>query len=191
MFYEFSHRFTPCLINGAEENVILSRETKATTVLGKEYVFNGVFAPTSVVEAGVLVETVDSFLVQTMRSTVERDKYCSLFKTNALIEVQRYSQSYDSNDNPVGEPVFISVAANVKTFAEFVTAQLKMDDPGLLPTTKYVLILQTSVDVRKPQELSLLSPDRIVLDGRPYQVDVVDQTKYPNLLHVQLSEDMR
>ena len=108
-----------------------------------------------------------------------------------MIEVQRYGQTYDNLDNPIGEPSFNSIELEVKCFAQYVTAQLRMDEPGLLATTNYVLILQTTVDVRKPQDQTLLSPDRIMLDGRPYQVDVVDSIKYPNLLHIQLSEDLR
>ncbi|MCR8656935.1 hypothetical protein [Paenibacillus endoradicis] len=191
MFYEFSHRFTPCLVDGNAENVVLSRETKATTVMGKEYVYNGLLSPKSAIELGMIIETDVSFLVLTMRTTVERDKYCSLLKTNALVEVQRYSQTYDALYNPVGGPSFKSIEVGVKCFVQYVSAQLRMDEPGLLATTSYVLVLQTTVDVRKPQDELLLSPDRIMLDGRPYQVDVVDGLKYPNLLHVQLSEELR
>ncbi|MDU5946294.1 hypothetical protein GNQ08_27230 [Paenibacillus macerans] len=188
MFYEFSHRHTPCLVDGIADTVILSRETKATTIIGKEYLFNGLFAPTSSVAPGSSVETDDFFLVQTMRLSTEKDKYCSLLKTNVTTEIQRYTQEYDKNDNPVGDPDFVFVE-EAKGFAQFVTAQLRLEDPGLLPSTAYVLILQTSADIKRPQ--GLVSPDRVLLKGRPYQVDVVDDLKYPNLLHVQLSEDTR
>lgn len=191
MFHEFSHRYTPCVINGANENVVLSRETKATTVVGKEYVYNGLFAPSSAVELGMVVETDAYFLVLTMRITVDRDKYCSLIKTNATIDVQRYTQDYDDNDNPTGDPDFNTIESDVICFAEYVTADLRRSDPGLLPSTNYVLTMQTTADVRKPQDSKLISPDRIILDGRPYQVDVVDRIKYPNLLNVQLSVDLR
>lgn len=191
MFYEFSHRHTPCLVNGNNEKVVLSRETKATTVMGKEYVYNGLFAPNSSIGLGMIVETDVSFLTLTMRTTVERDKYCSLLKTNAVAEVQRFSQAYDSLYDPIGGPTFQSIETNVKCFAQYVSAQLRMDEPGLLASTSFVLIMQSDVDVRKPQDPMLLSPDQIILDGRPYQVDVVDSIKYPNLLHVQLSEELR
>lgn len=188
MFNDFKHRHTPCTVDGSPEAVILSRETKATTILGKEYLFNGLFAPTSTVAPGSAVETDDFFLVQTMRLSTEKDKYCSLLKTNVTTEIQRYTQEYDKNDNPVGEPDFVLVQ-EVKGFAQFVTAQLRLEDPGLLPSTTYILLVQTSTDIRKPQ--GLLSPDRVLLKGHPYQVDVVNDLKYPNLLHVQLSEDTR
>ncbi len=190
MFKDFAHRHIPCTVNGVADKVILSRETKATTVIGKESTYNGLFAPTSAVQNGSLVEATDSFLVQALRLTVEKDKYCSLIKTNDLITVQRYSRQYDSKDNPTGI-TFAPIASNVKAFSEYVTAKLRQEEPGLLPTTVYVLQLQTSVDVRDPQDTSLVSPDRIILNGRPYRVDAVDKVKYPNLLHIQLSEDLR
>lgn len=43
MFKDFVHRHSPCSVNGEQDKVILSRETKATTVLGKEYMYNGLF----------------------------------------------------------------------------------------------------------------------------------------------------
>lgn len=191
MFHEFSHRHTPCIVGGESEAVVLSRETKATTIIGKEYLYNGLFAPNSVVSQGLFVEVEDTlYLTQTMRLTTDRDKYCSLLRTNVTAEIQRYEQEYDSNDNPKGDPEFSQVQ-EARGFAQFVNAQLRLDDPGLLPTTTYILILQTTVDVRRPHDKSLISPDRVLLNGRPYQVDAIDDIKYPNLLHVQLSEDMR
>ncbi|MOA32167.1 hypothetical protein D3C78_1533640 [compost metagenome] len=143
------------------------------------------------VSHGLVVEVEDTlYFTQTMRLTTDRDKYCSLLKTNVTVEIQRYTQDYDSNDNPKGNPEFTQVE-EVRGFAQFVSAQLRLDDPGLLPTTTYVLILQTTVDIRRPQDQSLISPDRALLNGRPYQVDVIDDLKYPNLLHIQLSEDTR
>lgn len=191
MFYEFSHRHTDCLVDKNEEEVILSRETKATTVMGKEYVYNGLFSPNSSVERGSLVRTEDTFLVQTLRNTVDTDKYCSLIKTNATILVQRYTQEYDDYDNPKGKPVFVHVASDVVGFAQHVSGQLKQEDPGLLPTTSLVLLLQTNVDVKEPSDPLLTQPDRIVIAGKKYQVDVVDRIKYPNLLFIQLCEDRR
>ncbi|MMZ67183.1 hypothetical protein D1872_297380 [compost metagenome] len=130
-------------------------------------------------------------MVQTLRTTTEKDKYCSLIKTNALIEVQRYQQAYDANDNPVGDAEFTSVVADVVCFAQYVTAQLRQQEPGLLPSTVFVLQMQTTVDVKRPEETTTAIPDRIVMGEKTYQVDEVDRMKYPNLLHVQLSGDRR
>ncbi|MEK5374213.1 hypothetical protein [Paenibacillus sp. FSL P2-0173] len=191
MFKDFAHRHSPCTVNGEPDIVILSRDTKATTIIGKEYMYNGLFSSKSPVKQGDIVQNDDHFLVQTLRPTTEKDKYCSLIKTNAMVEVQRYQQAYDANDNPVGDAEFTSVAADVVCSAQYVTAQLRQQEPGLLPSTVFTLQLQTTVDVRDPQDSSLSALDRIVMGGKTYQVDVVDRIKYPNLLHVQLSEDRR
>lgn len=191
MFEKFSHRHTVCTVDGAADKVIFSRETKATSIEGKEYMFNGVFAPTSGVVNGSMVIATDSFLVLTKRSTVDGDKYCSLIKTNDVIIVQRYSQAYDSNGNESGNPIFTAVQSNVKANSQYVSARMRQEDIGLLASTVYVLHLQNTVDIKRPQDASLKSPDRIILNGRSYQVDVVDDVKLPNLYYVQLSEDFR
>jgi hypothetical protein len=185
MFYEFAHRHTPCTVDGTAEKVILSRDTKGASIVAKEYMFIGRFAPVSIVHNGSLVITDVSFLVETLRTTTEADKYCSMVKTNASIDVLRYGQP------PVGDPDFLPIASGVVAYAEFVTADLRQQHIGLLPTTKYVLILQSTVDVKNPDNPTLYKPDRIILHGRNYQVDVVDDVQLPNLYHVQLSEDFR
>jgi hypothetical protein len=189
LFNEFKHRQVPCTVDGVDDRVVMSRDTRATTVIGKEYQYNGVFSPTSPVQNGSVVETDDSFFVQTLRLTTEKDKYCSLIKTNDFIEIQRYKKSYDANDNAVYS--FEAAQEQCPAFAQLITASLRQADPGLLPTTIYVLQLQTTADVQDPREERLASPDRIILNGRPYKVDVVDRVKYPNLLFIQLSEDSR
>ncbi|ETT31320.1 hypothetical protein C161_27040 [Paenibacillus sp. FSL R5-192] len=191
MFKDFVHRHSPCTVNGEQDKVILSRETKATTVLGKEYMYNGLFAPKSPVLPGDVVQSDMTLLVQTLRYTATKDKYCSLIKTNVTVEVQRYMQEFDANDNPKGKPEFTLVAGDIIGFAQHVSAQLRQEEPGLLSTTSLVLLLQTSIDVREPSDPTLVSPDRIVIAGKKYQVDVVDRIKYPNLLHIQLCEDRR
>jgi hypothetical protein len=184
MFYEFAHRHMPCTVDGAAEKVILSRD-RNSTVTQRESMFIGRFAPTSAVENGSLIVSTDSFLVQTLRITPETDKFCSLVKTNTLIDVLRYGQP------PVGDPDFLPVVSGVVTYAEFVSADLRQQHIGLLPTTKYVLITQKTVDVKNPDHPTLYKPDRIILHGHNYQVDVVDDVKLPNLYHIQLSEDFR
>lgn len=191
MFKDFAHRHSPCTVNGEPDKVILSRETKATTVLGKEYMYNGLFAPKSPVLPGNVVQNDMTFLVQTLRYTATKDKYCSLIKMNVTVEVKRYMQEFDTNDNPKGKPEFIPVAADIIGFAQHVSAQLKQEDPGLLSTTSLILLLQTNVDVREPSDPKLMSPDRIVIAGKKYQVDAFDRIKYPNLLYIQLCEDRR
>jgi hypothetical protein len=189
MFNEFSHRHTDCFVDGVPEKVILSRDSRSSTVFRQEYLYNGVFAPTSTVKTGALVTNGESFLVQSLRRTVENDCYCLMVKTNAEVEIQRWSQELDENDNPIGTPDFHPVQSNVVVHAQYVTARLRQDDVGLLPTTVYVLLMQSNVNIKRPTELD--SPDRVILNGRKYQVDAIDDFRYPNLFYVQLSEDRR
>lgn len=191
MFKDFAHRHSPCTVNGEEDKVILSRETKATTILGKEYMYNGLFSPKSLVVPGDIVQNDITFLVQTLRLTTTKDKYCSLIKTNVTVEIRRYKQEYDDHDNPKRMPNFIPVETDVVGFAQHVSGQLRQEEPGLLPTTSLILLLQTKVDVKEPSDPELLQPDRIVIAGKKYQVDVVDRIKYPNLFYIQLCEDRR
>lgn len=185
MFYLFLHRHTPCTVDGVADKVILSRDSKGSSIVGKEYVYNGRFAPMSFVQNGSLVAAVDSYLVQTLRVTPDADKYCSMVKTNALIDVKRYGQP------TVGDPDYLPVASGVKAYAQYVTAELRQQDIGLLATTEYISVVQKTVDIKNPNDPSLYRPDRFVLNGRNYQVDVVDDFKFPNLYHVQLSVDLR
>ena len=191
MFYDFSHRHTPCLVDSQAEAVVISRESKDKSIIGKEFLYNGLFSPISLVARGSMIVATDRFLVQSLRDTVDGDKYCSLIKTNVQINVMRFSQSFDSNDNPIGAPTFTFVATGVHGFANFVSARLRQEDPGLLPSTTYTLMLQKSADIKNPQDDALQAPDRIVMDGRPFQVDSIDHLRYPGLQYVQLSEDTR
>ncbi|WP_274362751.1 hypothetical protein [Paenibacillus thermotolerans] len=189
MFYEFSHRHTDCFVDGLPDKVILTREARSSSVFNREFLYSGTFSPTSNVQPGSMVDIGDSFLVQSKRITAEGDRSCSLVKTNAVVTIQRWSQALDANDNPIGGPTFNDVQSNVDVFAQYVSGRLRQEDIGLLPTTVYVVLLQTSSDLKRPQEVT--SPDRIVLNGRSYQVDAVDDVKVPNLFYVQLSEDLR
>lgn len=191
MFHEFAHRHTPCTVNGVPEAVILSRGASGSSQFGRESDYIGRFAPESSVIPGALIDSGETFLVCSIRSTPDRDKYCGMVKTNMVVKVQRYSQEYDDHYNPIGDPDFQDIATEVNAFAQYVTAQLRQQDPGLLATSTHLLRLQRTVDVRRPDDTSLMSPDRIVLNGRPYQVDAVDDIQFPGLYQVQLSEDRR
>lgn len=116
MFKQFSHRHTPCTVNGLPEAVILSRGSSGSSQYGRESDYIGRFAPESSVVSGALIETGETFLVCSKRPTPERDKYCGMVKTNMIVRVQRYSQEYDGNYNPIGDPDFTDVEIEVKAF---------------------------------------------------------------------------
>lgn len=191
MFHEFSHRHTPCTVNGLPEAVILSRGSSGSSQYGRESDYIGRFASDSSVTPGALIDTGETYLVCSQRITPERDKYCGMVKTNMIVKIQRYNQQYDENDNPIGGPDFQDIQTGLHSFVRYVTAQLRQEDPGLLPTSTHLVRLQNTVDVRRPDDPSLLNPDRIILNGRPYQVDAIDDIQFPGLYQIQISEDMR
>ncbi|OME55123.1 hypothetical protein BSK61_13730 [Paenibacillus odorifer] len=191
MFHDFSHRHTPCTVNGLPEAVILSRGSSGSSQFGRESDYIGRFAPESSVVSGALIETGETFLVCSNRPTPERDKYCGMVKTNMIVKVQRHSQRYNENNNPIGDPEFQDVATGVHAFVRYVTGQLRQEEPGLLPTSTHLVRMQNTVRVLRPNDPTLSKPDRIVLNGRPYQVDAIDDIQFPGLYQIQLSEDMR
>lgn len=188
MFHEFSHRHSDCFVDGLPDKVILSRESRSSATYRLESMYNGVFAASSQVNAGSLVTNGETFLVLSMRLTVEKDKYCQMVKTNAMVDIARWYEVLDENDNQI-ESGFDDVETGVPAYVRYVDGDLRQQDLGLLPSTEYVLIMQKSVDIKRPTQVS--SPDRVKLNGRNYQVDAIDDLKYPNLLYVQVSEDRR
>ncbi|AWV35158.1 hypothetical protein CD191_22375 [Paenibacillus odorifer] len=114
-----------------------------------------------------------------------------MVKANMIVKVQRHSQRYDGNNNAIGDPEFQDVATGVHAFVRYVTGQLRQEEPGLLPTSTHIVRMQNTVGVLRPNDPALSKPDRIVLNGRPYQVDAIDDIQFPGLYQIQLSADMR
>ena len=102
-------------------------------------------------------------------------------RVNAEVTVSRIVDVFQ-NHKKVGTKAEV-VATGVPVFYQDISANMKMYDAGLLPKTVKKIIMQddTPVDIL----------DRIVLNGRNYQVDNVDSAKYVNLFEVQVSEDTR
>jgi len=73
--------------------------------------------------------------------------------------------------------------AHVYAFGSIVTYELRQYDPGLLSSTRYLFHVSKSLGVK---EL-----DRLVYNGKDYQVDVIDDIGLPGVDRVQLSVDVR
>lgn len=102
-------------------------------------------------------------------------------RVNGSIDVIRLIDVYQ-NHKRTGTAAQ-TIAAGVPTYFEEINAAMRQYDAGLLQTTVKKFLVQTDIDIQ------LL--DRIVLNGRNYQVTNVDMAKYVNLLDVQVSEDNR
>lgn len=191
MFHTFSHRHTPCTIDGQQEMVILSRDSKSTSALSREFLFNAVFAANSVAKYGsMLAAQGETFLIMTMRTMTGGDKYCSVIKTNVEAVVQRLTNIYGNNKTVIDRR-FEDVTPRVKAHLQQVTAHMREKDIGLLPETSHILYVQGGLDIQNPDEGKKQAPDRAVVGSRTYRVSYVNRTKYIGLLEVQLTEDVR
>jgi hypothetical protein len=179
-----------CTVDGIADTCIIPWRNRVG--VQDDFVYNGIFSKeSSVANGSLIIADEPSYLVTFADKDVASDIYCSMVKCNSDIDVYRYGQRIDDVGDPAGEPEFILLVSGVIAYAEYVTASLRQQDIGLLATTEYILVVQKTVDIKKPNDPSLYRPDRVVLNGRNYQVDVVDDMKFPNLYHVQLSVDLR
>lgn len=182
MFYEFSHRHTPCTVDGVADKVILSRDTKSTSIIGREYMFAGRFSPDSLVHTGSLVATTDSYLVEALRITPDTDKYCSLIKVNyPSLQFLHNVVSYDSNLNPIGSTW--PAVATFPAYVEYVHGNLSYRHGLLLASTVFSITIQSSTALDKTY--------RVMIDGKPYKVDDINLSVISGLQVIQVSVDTR
>lgn len=182
MFHEFSHRHTPCTVDGVTDAVILSRDTKSSSIIGREYMFAGRFSPASLVQTGSLVATMDSYLVEALRVTPDTDKYCSMVKVNyPALQFSHNVVGYDSNLNQTGSTW--PAVATVPAYVEYVHGSLSYRHGLLLATTVFSIAMQSSTVLDKQY--------RVMIDGKPYKVDDINLSIISGLQVVQVSVDTR
>ena len=102
-------------------------------------------------------------------------------RVNASVEIARIVDVFE-NHKKVGTRADV-VASNVPVFFQDISANMKMYDAGLLPKTVKKIIM--------PDDTPVVNLDRLVLNGKNYEVVNVDSAKYVNLFEVQVSEDTR
>jgi len=102
-------------------------------------------------------------------------------RTNADLSWQRQTASVDANYNVI--MVWATVSADVPAFGQLVTAQLRQEDPGLLPNTKYLFFI--------PSSYGMAQMDRVVFGTVSCQVDSLDSIIMDGILRLQCSEDTR
>ena len=100
-------------------------------------------------------------------------------RVNATVQLVELTDVYVNHKKTGVIPTVL--ASDVPVHYTDISASMKLYDAGLLPKTVKRILL------RSP--LKLLN--RIVLNGRNYQVDNIDTAKYVGLYEVQVSEDTR
>ena len=103
---------------------------------------------------------------------------CQLRKINATIDISRLTPHFTSGkQDGYSEVTLFSSIGSVQID---VTANMRLYDIGLLPTTtKKIIVKQTGI-----QKL-----DRIKFNGLNFQVDAINDSKYLNLYELQVSLD--
>jgi hypothetical protein len=113
------------------------------------------------------VTTVESTFVNTV---------CQLRKTNCTVDIYKVSGSTASGFTKsllfTGEP----------SFQRTVSDNMRLYDAGLLSTTVKKFILPV---------LNITLTNRIVFNGINYSINAIDNSKYENLLEVQVEPDKR
>ena len=104
-------------------------------------------------------------------------------KANAVLTQSRFTETDDGWGNITQE--WVAVTDSVYSTAQVVSAALRQQDPGLLPTTKWLFLV--------PATLPLQVLDRLQFkpNGDKCQVDAIDDIRLPGLLRAQCSDDRR
>lgn len=104
-------------------------------------------------------------------------------KVNAVLTQSRFEETDDGWGNITQD--WVTVTDEVYSTAQIVSAALRQQDPGLLPTTKWVFLVPATTPL---QELDRL---QFKPDGDKCRVDSIDDIRLPGLLRVQCSDDRR
>lgn len=104
------------------------------------------------------------------------------YKVNATIDIKRISQEYDEYDNPISSSA-TTVYKDYECVYEYVSTKMHLYDYGLLDSTVMRFLLSKDVDIQML--------DRIVLNGKNYQVNNIDDFSFSPFRYCQCSEDTR
>lgn len=111
--------------------------------------------------------------------------YTELYVVNyPSVQVQRLSTGYDENGNPL--PSTWNPIATLPMNVEHVNGNVPYKDGLLLQDTTFRIMCQTSTNL----EISP-NPDRIVIDGKNYEVNDINLSIVPGLQVVQVKVDNR
>lgn len=102
-------------------------------------------------------------------------------KVNAPLDWKQQTPSTDADNNVI--MVWGTVSADVPAFGQLVTAQLRQEDPGLLPETRYLFFLPSTYGIQRM--------DRVIFSAVSCQVDDIDSVILEGILRIQCSDDQR
>jgi len=104
-------------------------------------------------------------------------------KVNAELTHRRYEETADEWGNVTQK--WSIITSIVYATAQIVSAALRQQDPGLLPTTKWVFLIPAIATLQEMDRLEFNS------GSTKCRVDSIDDIRLPGLLRVQCSDDLR
>lgn len=148
--------------------------------------WDGLIPSDVAINSGEVVETVSatnnrSIIVMSIIDDMRGVTHFLGARANLSLDWRQQSTSVDENFNVV--TTWPLVSADVSAFGELVTAQLRQEDPGLLSTTKYLIFVPATYNVR--------AMDRVVFSAISCQVDSLDNIILDGIVRLQCSDDTR
>lgn len=166
-----------------ETRLSMERITRSRDPVARDHLWHGyVLTASNLISGEIFQNGADYFLVQSTNTDHPSGEllYYAV-KCNAAVTHQRYTETVDENGNLVQS--WTTLNASVRAFADIITARLRVEDPGLLDSAKYVFQVQKSLGI---QEM-----DRIVYGGSNFQVESVDDVAMIGVVRLQLAVDVR
>lgn len=161
------------------ESVVLGKSGRGNSIFKVNHVFTAMLGDNSeIVDGDILLDGEDNYFVVAVR-IAPRASQAQLYKANGSIDVARIIKYFEGGTQKgfTEDPV-----VRIPTLHETITATIKQFDVGLLPNTvKRFLIADYG--------LQLL--DRFKFGAEKYQVDAIDDSKFPGFLSIQCSIDKR
>ena len=155
------------------------RRASRSTTRGEAYWEGLILAETNLTSGDILQIGTDKFLVHYTYANSNELAWFGV-KTNSSVTIERYTETVDEAGNIIQD--WLTIKDNIPAYGEIVTASLRAQDPGLLPNTR-LLLQMTKGDVQLM--------DRVILDGKAYQADSLDDVMLQGVVRIQLSEDLR
>lgn len=163
--------------------ISLKRATTAIRIYGaREAHWEGLVLPDSGLVSGEVFEANNmTFITQSVNKDPASGAFTWFAVTvNAVLEHWRFEEKVDDYGNITEE---CTDKGDIYAYGEIVTAELRQREVGLLEGTLYLFQI--------PQSAGVQILDRIVYEGKNYQVNSLDSVAMPGISRLQCGADQR
>lgn len=165
------------------EKIHLTRQGIANNDFAHTHKFKGLLEKNTIIDTGDLViigNDFDKYLVMAVRKTYHANQ-ANLWYCDCTCDIYRIKNKYAGNQISGKQQTLI--ADGIACIQKDTNGRMKTFDAGLLESTIKLVYMPTV------PEVSLA--DRLVINGKNYQIDSIDDSSVKNVLTLQLSEDKR